>query len=346
MNVTSRTHAFETLGTVLRALLDNNNEAHPLVRTYREPFEAGVQAAYVHNNWFTPENTQQALRSIGEMLRPEALQQWLASYELEAAGGKHVAVVMAGNIPAVGFHDLMCAVLAGHTLTAKVSSDDRVLMTMLRDLLVRIEPALESRITLTDGKLQDMDAVIATGSNNTARYFEHYFGKYPHIIRKNRASVAVLSGNESEAELEGLARDVFQYFGLGCRSVSKLFIPADMPLDTLFNAFYSQRSVIDNNKYANNYDYTRAIWLMERVEFRDNGFFLLKEDKAISSPVATAFYERYNAPDEVLDRLSAERENIQCIVSQSDVPFGTAQTPGPADYADGVDTLRWLIELS
>ena len=237
---------------------------------------------------------------------------------------------------------LLCVLMSGHTALAKTSADDSVLITFVIELLKKIEPGFAERIRIVEGKMEGMDAVIATGSNNTSRYFEHYFGKYPHIIRKNRTSVAVITGQESKEELEALGSDIFTYFGLGCRSVSKLYLPEDFKLDTLFEALYAHKHVIDNNKYGNNYDYNRAIWLMEREKFLENGFFMLKESTDIASPVAACYYERYTDANEVLDKLSANREQIQCIVSQNDVPFGQAQNPQLWDYADGVDTMAWL----
>lgn len=348
MHLQGRIKAFAALGSALRGLLGNQSSAQSaIVEQQQERFDAAIVQARIHNNWFTEAFSRDAFSAIADELTEEKLTAWLAKYPtLEADRPQQtVAIIMAGNIPLVGFHDLMCVLLAGHNVLIKTSADDTKLTAFVCDLLIQLEPALEPMIAIVSGKMEGMDAVIATGSNNTSRYFEHYFGKYPNIIRKNRTSVAVLTGNETREELELLGKDIFQYFGLGCRTVSKLFIPAGMKLDTIFEALYPYKWVVDNNKYGNNYDYNRAIWLMERVDFLDNGFFLLKEDKALASPAASAYYEYYADINTVLDRLNEERDNIQCIVSSNDIPFGQAQQPGLADYADGIDTLAWLAAL-
>jgi len=252
---------------------------------------------------------------------------------------------MAGNIPLVGFHDFLSVLITGNKVLAKLSSNDTVLLPFLAKKLIEIEPGFAELIEFTEERLSNFDAVIATGSNNTARYFEYYFGKYPSIIRKNRNSVAILTGNETPEQLDALAEDIFRYFGLGCRNVSKLFLPKDYNFDPFFNAMYGWKEIINNNKYINNYDYNKAVYLMSNIELLDNEFLLLKEDNGFSSPISVVFYQYYESEDELRKYLSENKEHIQAIVSEKDIPFGAAQKPQLWDYADGVDTVSFLLNL-
>ncbi len=230
-----------------------------------------------------------------------------------------------------------------------MSSNDKILLPFVAEILKNIDSSFNDRIHFTEGKLENFDAVIATGSNNTATYFEYYFGKYPNIIRKNRNSVAVLTGNESKNELELLANDIFRYFGLGCRNISKLFIPKDYNFDLFFKAMYSWKDIINNHKYINNYDYNKAVYLMSNVDLLDNEFMLLKEDSGYSSPISVVFYEYYDNKEVLEKKLISDNEKIQAIVStfglKDEIPFGKAQTPSLWEYADGVDTLKFLNQL-
>jgi len=257
---------------------------------------------------------------------------------------------MAGNIPAVGFHDFLSVLLAGHHLLAKLSSDDQYLLPDIAEILINIEPSFNDHITFTLEKIQDFDAVIATGSNNTSRYFNYYFGKYPHIIRKNRNAIAVLGGNESRDELNGLAEDIFTYFGLGCRNVSRLFVPKDYDFKAFYEGIEGFSDIGNHHKYVNNYDYNKSVFLVNMEPHFDNGFLILKENAAIASPVSVMHYERYENLDEVNSFVSRESESIQCVVSaltevQGSIRPGSAQHPKLWDYADGVDTLRFLLNL-
>jgi hypothetical protein len=261
-----------------------------------------------------------------------------------------VGLVLAGNIPMVGFHDLLCTLAAGHRVLAKPSSKDDRLIRMLAVAITEIDPDTGARIGFTDDRLSGMDAIIATGSNNSARYFEYYFRKIPHIIRKNRNGVAVLTGNEQEEDLAGIGEDIFTYFGMGCRNVTKLYIPADYDLKVLLGVLDRFARLGQHHKYSNNVDYYRSIYLMNQQKFLDNGVLLLKEDRAISSPVGVVFYERYSEIGTVQQILRERTEEIQCTVSihpliEDRVPPGKTQEPMPWDYADGVDTLRFLTEL-
>lgn len=303
-----------------------------------------------HNPWFTEESSLYALTYWADALSEDVLEQWLSAYAAPANHPRIVALIMAGNIPLVGFHDLISVLLTGHNALVKSATKDTLLLKYMVDLLTGFNPELKNRIRFTNGKLDTFDTVIATGSTNTSRYFEYYFSNKPHIIRKNRHGVAVLSGRETPAELGGLAEDVFRYFGMGCRSVSKLYVPKGYDFDPLFNAFYPFKYLIDHQKYGNNYDYNKAVYLMSGSPMLDNGFLLLKEDPGLGSPIGTLFYESYENHDAVTQRLQAIEEEIQCIVAGSGfpggIPFGSSQQPGLGTYADGVDTVDFLLKTS
>ena len=343
-------HALLQLGKFLREMGRAPDKEDPGSSPSREEFETMLQKAYVENPWFTMESCRHALAYWGDALRPEHLDPWLAKYPSPAPGPLKVALVLAGNIPLVGLHDLVSVLLTGNHALVKCASNDRVLLPYLARKLEAFEPGLSGRIRFTEGQLEAFDAVIATGSNNTSRYFEYYFSKKPHIIRKNRHGAAVLSGTESPEDLQGLANDVFLYFGMGCRSVSKLFVPEGYDFDPVFNAFYRFRHLADHQKYANNYDYNKAVYLMSGSPMLDNGFLLLKEDASFGSPIGTLFYETYNSRETLASRLRAASESLQCVVAGSwlegAVPFGKAQYPELWEYADGVDTVDFLLKTS
>lgn len=308
-----------------------------------------VRRAYLTNGWFTEENVRHAFACWSTALERSSIEAWLSSYPelvrpLHAV--RRIGLVLAGNIPLVGLHDVICVWISGHRARVKCSSQDPALVPALINALDTFLPGAADRIEFLAGAMGEVDAVIATGSNNSARYFEHYFGHLPRIVRKSRISVAVLDGTETQEELAALGEDIFRYFGLGCRNVAKLFVPQDFILDRYFEAIYPWKGIVDHNKYGNNYDYTRALWLLDGVKFLENGFTLLKEDNALASPVSAVFYERYADRGELEAKLLAAGESIQCVVGHGYLPFGTAQTPGLADYADGVDTLRFLIDLA
>jgi hypothetical protein len=251
----------------------------------------------------------------------------------------------------VGFHDMLCILISGNKFIGKLSSDDKLLLPFVAKVLVAIEPQFEGLIEFKEDQLKGMDAVIATGSNNSARYFEYYFGKYPNIIRKNRNSIAVLTDNETLAELKALGEDVFQYFGLGCRNVSKLYVPKGYKFDDFYSAIFGFKEVINTNKYANNYDYNKTVYLMSsNPTLLDNEFLLLKQDETMTSPIGVLFYEFYDDIKFLNERLERDREQIQCIVSKSEqiknaIPLGAAQCPQLNDYADGIDTMKFLLGL-
>ena len=312
-------------------------------------FKHQIKLAQEHNGWFTQNNIFFALESWSKILTNNSINKWLVKYNFNDIKSKKVAVIMAGNIPLVGFHDFVSVLISGHEVLVKQSSNDKHLLPYLSKYLEYVEPSLKEKITFTDEKLEGFDAVIATGSDNTARYFEYYFKDKPSIIRKNRNSVAILTGNETKEQLDALSEDVFRYYGLGCRNVSKLFVPTDYNFDNFFEAMYPWHLIINENKYANNYDYNKAVYLMSEFDMLENGFLMLKEDTSYASPIATLFYEKYNSINELKEKLSIEKEMIQCIVANNvfdnEVDFGKTQLPELWDYADGVDTVDFLLKI-
>lgn len=308
-----------------------------------------IELSQSHNGWFTPEQVYFSIQAWAKALTNENLTQWLSNYDFSKIETKKIGLVLAGNIPLVGFHDFLSVLISGHDVLVKTSSNDQHLLKFLAKYLIAIEPKLNSKITFVEGKLEGFDAVIATGSNNTARYFEYYFKDKPSIIRKNRNSVAVLNGNESFEDLVNLGEDIFRYFGLGCRNVSKLFVPKGYNFDNFFKAMYEYRDVIQYEKYANNYDYNKAVFLMSNFQLLDNEFMTIKEDTSYSSPISSVFYEFYEVLEEIQTRLNQDSEQIQCIVSNNLIPnsivFGQTQQPRLWDYADNVDTLEFLSKI-
>ncbi len=299
------------------------------------------------NGWFVPENTILSLQKIAEnYLDRTKLTQFVSRYA-ETNTPKKIGVVMAGNVPAVGFHDALCVLLSGHQLLAKLSKDDTPLMLFLLETLKRLEPTYKDQIQLVE-RINEADAYIATGSDNTARYFEYYFARKPNIIRRNRTAVAVLDGQESGEDLIALGEDILRYFGLGCRNVSKLYVPPGYDFSKLYEALEPQRDFYANHhKYFNNYEYNRSILLVNQTPHFDNGFLMFTENEAMVSPLSVVYYENYESLSLLSTELAAQSEKIQCIVADPDsfpgaVRFGQAQSPGLADFADGVDTMAFL----
>ena len=315
-----------------------------------EQFNDIFDKAEQQNSWFTRANVIFAFKSWSEALSKNNVQQWLSQYQLpQTTSPKKILIIMAGNLPLVGFHDLLCVLVAEHKAIVKLSSDDGILLPYLIKQIRAFATEWAEAVAFTDDKVTEYDAVIATGSDNTARYFEYYFGKKPHIIRKNRHSVAVLTGEETPEELQDLGKDIFLYYGLGCRSVSKLFVPQGYDFNLLFQAIYPYKDIIEEQKYANNYDYNKAVYLMSLYKLLENGFLLLKEDEHYGSPIATLFYEYYTNKETLKKKLATDREKIQCVVGHNfidgEIPFGQTQTPKLWDYADGVNTLTFLLNL-
>ena len=332
--------------------LDNNIKNESVLQNdlFYDDFVALLALSQSHNGWFTQEQVYFAVNSWANALTKNNLNQWLSKYEFNTIQPKTIGLILAGNIPLVGFHDFLCVLISGHKVLIKTSSNDQKIMPFLAKYLIAINPEIENFITFVEGKLENFDAVIATGSNNTARYFEYYFKDKPRIIRKNRNSVAVLNGTETKDDLVNLGEDIFRYFGLGCRNVSKIFIPKRYNFENFFNAIFEYKDVIYYEKYANNYDYNKAVFLMSNFKLLDNEFLTLKEDSSYASPISSVFYEYYESIEEIQNKLNTDIEQIQCIVSNNltlnTIPFGKTQKPELWDYADNVDTIDFLIKLS
>lgn len=313
-----------------------------------EKWAVAKEKAHYENGWFIPEFIDFQLNHISsEYLKEEKLWAWIKSYgqktSLAKASAVTVGIVMAGNIPLAGMHDFIAAFISGHNQTVKPSSKDLTLITAIIDKLKEWEPSVAQTVTIAQ-QLKGCDAYIATGSNNSARYFDYYFSKYPHIIRRNRTSVAILSGNETIEDLEALADDVYLYFGLGCRNVTKIYVPRDYDFVPLLEAFKKYNWTFDNNKYRNNYDYQLAVLMINRIYYMTNGSILLRENNAPFSPISQLHFEHYDDVRNVTDHLE-NNTDIQCVVSKDHVPFGQAQKPALNDYADKTDTLKFLLEL-
>jgi hypothetical protein len=315
-----------------------------------EQLDELIKEAYSYNGWFTNEFVKKTLHGIVQLVEPTKLNEFIKEIK-EPKTPKTVAVIMAGNIPAVGFHDFMCVLLSGNKILIKPSSDDKILITFLAEFLMEVEPSFKDYILFTDGRLINFDAVIATGSNNSALYFEKYFGKYPHIIRKNRTSVAILTGKETTEELNLLGNDIFDYFGLGCRNVSKLYVPKGYNFNKFYESIFSFSEIIQNKKYANNHEYNRAIYLLNQEKFLDNNFLILRETNSLHSPIAVLFYEQYEKQDELSKKLKSLEAELQCVVSNTGlsiktIPLGKSQAPTVFDFSDNINTLYFLNNLN
>jgi len=342
MNINNRLKAFKNLGIYFKNIEENNNSE----------FKALIKQTSSHNHWFTETNIKFAIKELSKSLEVNSLEKWVSKYPKinENNEAKKIGIIAAGNIPLVGFHDILSVLISGHKVIVKLSSKDDKLLKYVISKLIEIEPEFTDYIEFTSEQIGKIDAIIATGSDNTSKYFEYYFGKYPNIIRKNRNSVAVLTGNETEDELKLLADDIFVYFGLGCRNVSKIFIPENYDIDKFFKAIYSYNDILNHDKYNNNYTYNKTVLLMNKVKFWENGFFIFTENPKMSSPISVIYFEKYKDISNVNSRLLFDKEKIQCIVSNSDkiqdkIDFGETQKPKLWDYADNVDTLEFLLSL-
>jgi hypothetical protein len=351
-SIQNRITAFAKLGDFLSQFSSDKIEKKPNIEhndLFFDGFQHQIKLAQENNSWFTKDNILFALQSWSKALSTENLNDFAKEVNLTKDSSKKVAIIMAGNIPLVGFHDFLSVLISGHEAIIKQSSNDKHLLPFLAKYLEYVEETFKGKITFTEEKLNNFDAVIATGSNNTARYFEYYFKNKPNIIRKSRNSVAVITGKEDDEDYIGLANDVFQYFGLGCRSVSKLYVPKNYNFDAFFNGMYTKKDIINNAKYANNYDYNKAVYLMSEFDLLENGFLMIKEDQSYSSPIATIFYEYYDNEVDLKIKLHEDREKIQCIVAkdflENEIAFGQTQHPQLTDYADGVNTLEFLSKL-
>jgi hypothetical protein len=349
----SRISAFVELGIIMGKAAESYTSVETDFKEKYPEFYNSLQTANHQNPWFTPANIAFALNAWRETLTKADISSWIKGYEqdLQNTKSKKVAVIMAGNIPIVGFHDFICTLMAGHSFIGKLSSVDKVLLPAIAAVLCQIEPSFKPMIQFTESTIKYFDAIIATGSNNTARYFEYYFSKYPHIIRKNRNGIAVLAGNETEQSFKKLGTDICAYFGQGCRNVSKIFIPDGYAPEKLFAALEPFKEVLnDHNKYMNNHSYNHSIYLLNKTPHLDNDVFILTESDQYSSPIAVLYYEFYKNIETMQEKLIQDDELIQCIAtdvfrSDKTVPLGSTQSPGLSDYADGIDTMKFLLGL-
>ncbi len=352
MNLESRIKAFSSLGEVLRTVTSEEEQNGFPAEIADSALQLKKEISYArqYNGWFTPEMVNNALKALGESLKESKIRKWTSFYNFkEKKNIATVGVIMAGNVPAVGFHDFLSVLISGNKILMKLSSDDDKLLPAIANILVKIEPEFENYILIADGIMKNFDAIIATGSNNTSRYFEYYFGKYPNIIRKNRNGIAVLTGNEELDDLKALADDIFIYYGLGCRNVAKLYVPDNYDFIPLMKVLEQYEDLRENHKYHNNYDYNKAIFLVNGIKHFDAGNVLLNESQSFASPVSVINYEFYNSPDQINNILMVNHNEIQCVVSNADfisdaLPFGNSQKPELWDYADGVDTLAFLLK--
>lgn len=317
-----------------------------------DALKATVLKTYYGNRWFTEDNIQQSIAAISkQFLEKEQLNSWINQYDFtEPESPKTVGLVMAGNIPMVGFHDWLCTFISGHKALVKLSEKDKFLLPYSIDFLSEIEPKVKEFTVFSD-RLSDLEAVIATGSNNSSRYFEAYFGKYPNIIRKNRTSIALLTGKETKEELFELGKDIFNYFGLGCRNVSKIYVPKDFDFMLFMETMHEYNEMIHHHKYKNNFDYNFSLLILNKIKHYSNGCILVHENESLHSRIASLHYEFYESTEQVLTTIRKQQDEIQCIVSSQSndqlptIPLGTSQEPSLSDYADNVDTLQFLIDL-
>jgi len=338
MNFIDRIEAFTKLGNILRDW--ENSE-------YAAFIFASIQKQSTENHWFIEEHIRFSIQAEGEMLQEEQLSRISKKYgvffENNSDINQTIAVISAGNIPMVGFHDFFSVLICGCRYMGKLSKHDNILLPVIANILIQQQPCFKEYILFCD-KLENFDKIIMTGSNNSARYFEYYFGKYPHILRKNRNSIAILTGDESETDLENLFEDMFLYFGLGCRSVSMLFVPPHYSFDKMLEVFTRKgKNIAQHHHYLNNLDYQKTMHLMNRVHYIDAGIAILVEKRELNSPISVFNFSYYQNIHEISDFISAEKENIQCIVSKSDVEFGKSQRPQIDDFADNINTIQWII---
>ncbi len=343
MNINRRIELISDIGEFLKNYLDedfDNSTDDKLVK-----FKDIITKAQSKNPWFTDENIKVNLTYWSNKLTKHNLNKWLSKYNLNNISRKNIAIIMAGNIPLVGFHDFICVFLSGHNSVIKLSNSDNFILPFLTDLM----KVSSERIVYSDSFLKDYDGVIATGSDNTSRYFDYYFKNKGSIIRKNRNSIAILNGEESDDDLKSLSQDIFTYFGLGCRNVSKLYVPKNYNFDLFFNSIFGYKELINNHKYANNYDYNKAIYLMSEYKFLDNGFFIVKEGNEMHSPISTINFEYYDKVSILREKINLEDDNIQCIVSNIEfkgkVDFGETQNPSLNQYADNIDVMSFLLTI-
>jgi len=331
-------------------IIDCFSELGARLRDLANSDDPVLENAYLHNNWFTTDNVKLNLLNWADALDEKSVAEWLGTYEIVDRNWKKVVgIVMAGNIPLVGFHDLLCSLAAGYRCKIKLSSNDEILLGWVIREIGSISHELGDKIEVAE-RIENVDRVIATGSNNTSRYFEYYFRDVPHVIRKNRTSIAILNGNESQEDLKGLGNDIFSFFGLGCRNVSKIYVPAGYDFEPLFHAFRDHEEIINHNKYANNYTYHKSIFLMNITPHLDTGFLLLKEDEKLHAPLSSCFYQHYENIEDLVEKLKSVENDIQCIASNESIEGAIAlrstQKNSLKTYADNIDVMAFLSAIN
>jgi hypothetical protein len=343
----NRIKAFEKLGILFSNKFTENSSKES--EYWTSELDKAIDLAYKYNTWFTEDSVKKALNEWSKQLNYNSLKNWTDQYKIEDKSEKKIAIIMAGNLPLVGFHDLLCGLIMNFHCIVKLSSDDKILIPFIVEYLDSIVPGIKNQVKFTTNPIKDFNGVIATGSNNSFKYFEYYFGNYPNLLRKTRHSIAVLDGKETEVDLKKLGNDIFTYFGMGCRSVSKLLVPKGYDFDLLFNALFDFKEIINHNKYVNNYDYNKAVYLMSEQKFIENGFIILKEDEKLGSPIGCLFFEYYENPKDLNAYISDIKDSLQCVVSNLNIlnstSFGSSQRPKIDDYADNTNTLDFLLKI-
>jgi len=343
----NRIKAFEKLGILFSNNISKNSSKE--LTHWSSELNKAIDTSYKYNTWFTEDSVKQALNEWSKQLHYSNIKQWTDQYQLTDKSDKKIAIIMAGNLPLVGFHDLLCGLILNFNCIVKLSSDDKILIPFIIEFLDSVLPGIKNKVEFTTNPIKDFSGVIATGSNSSFKYFEYYFGSYPNVLRKTRHSIAVLDGNESVEDLKNLGNDIFTYFGMGCRSVSKLLVPKGYDFDLLFNALFKFKDIINHNKYVNNYDYNKAVYLMSEQKFIENGFVILKEDEKLGSPIGCLFFEYYENSKDLNTYISNIKDSLQCVVSNLNIPnstsFGSSQKPNIDDYADNINTLDFLLKI-
>lgn len=337
-----RINAFCLLGKIMKEAC----QAKPQTEHARKLRIVAEKQQFI-NKWFTPFYVFESISALAGQLNKKGLDAWLKAYDINNYTGspKRIGVIMAGNIPLVGFHDFLCVLITGNILVGKISSKDAELIKAISSILIDLEPGFKNYIILKSNTIDKFDAVIATGSNNTSRYFDYYFGTKPHIFRKNRNSIAVIDPDISNTDLYKLGKDVFYYFGLGCRSVSKIYLHADFNIKKLKDAWSDYSDHASIKPYKNNYIYNKALFTIGNTAFHDLGFILLKENDGLNSPVSVLYFSRYKNETDLWADIGYRRGDIQTIIGKNNIPFGMAQFPALNDYADGIDTIYFLLNL-
>ncbi len=299
------------------------------------------------NKWFTPASVREAVAAISGTLTKEKLTTWIEKYSISKINKKpaNIGVIMAGNIPLVGFHDFLSVLITGNRFIGKTSSKDSRLIKEIEKILIRLDPRYRKLIKISDNQIENIDAIIATGSDNTSRYFEYHYGSRPHIFRKNRNSVAIIYNDTTKAEIRDLGSDIFSYFGLGCRNVSKIYLPADFNLSILKEAWQDNSSIINHQPYRNNYNYNKALYRLNKTPLYDMGYFILKEDFSLSSPLAVLYFEYYNDSLKLHQNINFFSDKIQVVIDRTNHLYGSSQAPELWDYADNKDTIKFLLSL-